>query len=89
MTATVFDTITDVLVSQFQVEAAKVVTTAKLSDLGLDSLSLVEFVFALEDRLGLRIPEDKLDPRQAELTLDDVRRALDDALNAQGDRAGG
>jgi acyl carrier protein len=84
MTLSVFETITDVLVSQFHVEVDKVVATAKLTELGLDSLSLVEFVFALEDRLGLRIPEDKLDPRQAELTLTDVRHALEEALQAKG-----
>ena len=84
MTSSVFEAISEVLVSQFHVELDKVLASSKLADLGLDSLSLVEFVFALEDRLGLRIPEDKLDPRQAELTLDDVRQALEDALQAKG-----
>ena len=30
----------------------------------------MEFVFAVEDRFSVRIPEDKLDPRQAGVTLD-------------------
>ena len=29
----------------------------------------MEFVFAVEDRFEVRIPEDKLDPRQAGITL--------------------
>ena len=40
-----------------------------LEELGLDSLALMEFVFAIEDRFQLRIPEDRLDPRQGGITL--------------------
>jgi acyl carrier protein len=42
----------------------------------------MEFVFAVEDRFDLRIPEDRLDPRQREITLGDVARAIDELLSA-------
>ncbi len=79
----VFDAITDVLVNKFQVDAALVRPEATLESLGLDSLSLMEFVFALEDRFEVRIPEDRLDPRQTGLTLEHLADALDQAALAR------
>lgn len=79
----VFDAITDVLVNKFQVDAALVRPEATLESLGLDSLSLMEFVFALEDRFEVRIPEDRLDPRQTGLTLEHLADALDQAAPAR------
>jgi len=42
----------------------------------------MEFVFAVEDRFRTRIPEERLDPRQAGLTLERVVAALDEQLAA-------
>ena len=82
-----FAAITAVLTEQFQVEADKITSGTALADLGLDSLSLMEFVFAMEDRFNLRIPEERLDPRQANLTLDDLCQALDEAITAEPPKA--
>ncbi len=57
-----------------------------LDQLGLDSLALMEFVFAVEDRFDVRIPEDRLDPRQAGVTLEQLALLLDEAIGA---KAGG
>ncbi len=75
-----FDTVAAVLGEQFHVDADRIQPDAPLQTLGLDSLSLMEFVFAIEDRFGLRIPEDRLDPRQAELTLGGLCTVLDEEL---------
>ena len=75
-----FDAVVGVLTQQFHVEPERIQPQTALADLGLDSLSLMEFVFAIEDHFTLRIPEDKLDPRQADLTLADLCRALDEAI---------
>lgn len=75
-----FEVVTSVLTEQFHVEPEKIDPQTPIQALGLDSLSLMEFVFAIEDRFELRIPEDRLDPRQAELTLADVCAALDEAI---------
>jgi len=68
-----------ILTDEFDVDAARVRPDATLVSLGLDSLALMEFVFAVEDRFRTRIPEERLDPRQAGLTL----ARLVDALDAQ------
>ena len=74
-----FEVVAAVLQGQFQVEREKIAAEAPLQSLGLDSLALMEFVFAIEDRFELRIPEERLDPRQAELTLADLCDALEEA----------
>ena len=83
MTPSTFDAISAVLVDQFHVEAATVQPSVALDQLGLDSLALMEFVFAAEDRFDVRIPEDRLDPRQAGVTLERLADLLDEAIAAK------
>jgi acyl carrier protein len=79
MTSPTFDAVADVLVREFHAAQDKVKPETSLQALGLDSLTLMEFVFAIEDLFELRIPEDRLDPRQSGLTLADLCAALDEA----------
>ena len=74
MNRSTFDAVAAVLVDKFHVPAEKARPEATLEELGLDSLALMEFVFAVEDRFDVRIPEDRLDPRQAGITLGQPRR---------------
>ena len=80
MNTQIFETIAEVLRNQFDVEAVRIRADATLDSLGLDSLSLMEFVFAVEDRFLVRVPEDRLDPRQAGITLERLANVLEDAL---------
>ena len=57
---------------------ADVRRTTALTDLGLDSLTLMEFVFAIEDAFDTRIPEEKLDPREETNTLEQVCVIIDE-----------
>ena len=79
MPSSTFDRVASVLQTQFSVPREHLTPQTSLTDLGLDSLALMEFVFAVEDQFSLRIPEDRLDPRQAALTLADVCAALAEA----------
>ena len=45
------------------IEAAKVVPEALLTDLGVDSLMMLELVFEFEDSFGITLPEDLKSPR--------------------------
>ena len=80
MNPSTFDAISAVLVEQFHVDAATVAPQVALDQLGLDSLALMEFVFAVEDRFEVRIPEERLDPRQAGVTLQQLALLLDEAI---------
>jgi acyl carrier protein len=77
MTPDIYPLIAKILADQFHVEAGKFSPDSVLEDLGLDSLALMEFVFAVEDKLGLRLPEDRLDPRQAGITLAHLSEVID------------
>jgi len=78
-----YDAISDVLADKFHVAAEKIAPDAALDQLGLDSLALMEFVFAVEDRFDVRIPEDRLDPRQTGVTLGHLADLLDEARAAR------
>ena len=83
MTTQTFEAVAEVLAEKFDVEATRIRPDATLESLGLDSLTLMEFVFAVEDRFSVRIPEDRLDPRQAGVTLGHLSDLLEDALLTQ------
>jgi len=86
MTSPTFATLSTVLVDQFHVDPGTIGPQSTLDQLGLDSLALMEFVFAVEDRLAVRIPEDRLDPRQAGVTLAHLAQLLDEAVAAKPPR---
>ena len=77
MTSPTFAAISAVLIEQFHLEAGAVGPQVALDQLGLDSLALMEFVFAVEDAFHLRIPEDRLDPREAGITLQRLCEVID------------
>ena len=77
-TSPTFNTIADILQRDFKVEAAAIQPATTLTGLGLDSLALMEFVFAVEDAFHLRIPEERLDPREAGITLQRLCEVIDD-----------
>ncbi len=80
MTASSFDFVAEILTRQFKIDPQKIAPQTQLQDLGLDSLAMIDFVFHLEDQMDLRIPEERLDPKNAGLTLADVAAALDEGL---------
>jgi len=80
MTRPTFAAISDVLAEKFKVDPARIEPATTLEELGLDSLALMEFVFAVEDRFDVRIPEERLDPRQAGVTLEQLGRLIDEAV---------
>jgi acyl carrier protein len=75
-----FEQLQALLVQRFDADAARITPDVAVTDMGLDSLTLMEFIFAAEDHFALRLPEEKLDPRQAGLTLAEVATAIDQEL---------
>ena len=78
MSSATFNTVAKILENGFHLEPAVVQPEAALVDLGLDSLALMEFVFAVEDAFHLRIPEERLDPREAGITLQRLCEVIDE-----------
>ncbi len=78
MNSELFKDIVGILRDKFEVDTATLRPDTTLETLGLDSLTLMEFVFAVEDQYSVRVPEDKLDPRQSGITLEHLVQLLED-----------
>jgi acyl carrier protein len=74
------DTIKQAAAEAFDVDAAGIDMDAPFDQVGIDSLGLVEFIFDLEDRFGVR-----LDPNQSSglKTLRELAAHIDSLLAAK------
>ena len=50
------DDILDIVAEKAMIDRSKLTPEAKLSDLNVSSLDMVEVIFALEDKLGIEVP---------------------------------
>lgn len=71
----------DELHARYDVPAESVTPDATLESLGIDSLGLVELLFELEDKQGIRTPSDFRTPH----TVADVIEIIDQALAAHAE----
>ena len=59
----------DIVVAELKIDKSKVTDAAQLTDLGADSLSLLEIIFQLEEQFGIEIPDEDAERMK---TLNDV-----------------
>jgi acyl carrier protein len=62
----------------FGLEQSKISPGATLSELGVDSLQLIELVFRFEDAFGIQVPMDNFGPR---MTVADAIAAIEKLLD--------
>lgn len=55
---TIAEDLESILTEKFSVPEEKIQPGAKLSDLGLDSLDLIEVLFEVEDKFHIRVPQE-------------------------------
>lgn len=73
--------IVELLVEKYGVDASKVSADATLADLGLDSLSVAELVFDIEDLFSIQIETEDAEFK----TFGDAVALVDRYLQAMGD----
>ena len=73
-----FEFLSSLLVEKFDVDADKITPESNLTDLGLDSLSIVELVFDVEDEFDIEVSEDDADFK----TLGEAAALFDKLINA-------
>ena len=66
----------DILVDEFKLRREQLAPDAQLSQLGVDSLAVLDIMFKIEDRFGLKIKDDI----PALVTLNDVVVYIDTLL---------
>lgn len=74
------DEILDIVAEKAMVDRSKLTPEAKLSDLNISSLDMVEVIFALEDKLGIEMPFNANTNTQEFKTLGDVIAAVEKQL---------
>jgi len=52
------EAVQEILIKEFSLNPVQLVPNAELTSLGIDSLDVLEFMFKVEDRFGLKIKED-------------------------------
>ena len=71
----------DVLSEKYEVDPDAISPEATLTELGLDSLTIVELLFDVEDEFGIEVPED----RATFETLAEAAALVDELVQAKGD----
>lgn len=61
------------MVEQFDLKLEDLTPDAELESLGIDSLSVIEFMFNLEDELKIKLSDERLELK----TIQDVANAVD------------
>ena len=56
MTDSRIDEILDIVAQKAMIDRSKLTPSAKLTDLNVSSLDMVEVIFALEDKFGIQLP---------------------------------
>jgi acyl carrier protein len=78
------DEILEIVAQKAMMDRAKLVPEAKLSDLSITSLDMVEILFSIEDKLGIELPFNANTGAQNFRTLGDVIAAVEKQLAAKG-----
>jgi acyl carrier protein len=67
----------DIIAKQAKVERATLTRKTSLAELNVQSLDLVEIIFALEDKFDLEVPYNANDPRSAGVSFENVGDVID------------
>ena len=84
---TTFERVANILRTHFEVDPGSITPGARLQDLAIDSLGVIEIMFALEDEFGITVPRLEGDARSALVTVDDLVRFVDRLLSEQSSAA--
>lgn len=57
----IVERLTEILVKDYKLPAEKLVPEARLDELGVDSLGVMELVFKIEDEFGVRFPAEQVE----------------------------
>ncbi len=78
-TMSTLEIIQNMMVKQFDLKLEDLTPDAKLQSLGIDSLSVIEFMFNLEDELKIKVTEERFELN----TVQDIATAVDHLITTQ------
>lgn len=81
-------TVRRILAEQAVIEPSDVSMDQTLDDLGIDSLGLVESIFAIEETFDIQVPFNANDPAHSEFDISSVRAIVDAVRGLVADQKG-
>lgn len=81
--STTFDTLKQIVIDKFDIEAEKIVPEATLESLGLDSLDTFDMIFSAEETFSIKVPNSEVDIK----TVEDVVNLIDRLVKEQAPAA--
>ena len=84
------DKIVEIIAEQAVLEVSDVTMDSTLEDLGIDSLGLVESIFAIEEAFDIQVPFNANDPSDSDFDISSVAsivKAVEDLVKAQSRNA--
>ena len=76
-----------ILVQQTLIPETDITLESNLNDLGLDSLSVVEIIFSLEETFDITIPFNANEPAKSEFIIDSVSTIVSGVKTLVADKA--
>ncbi|WP_407493530.1 acyl carrier protein [Pseudooceanicola sp. MF1-13] len=67
----------EIIADQAMVDASDVTMDQTLEDLGIDSLGLVESIFAIEEAFDIQVPFNANEPEQSDFDISSVQSIVD------------
>lgn len=83
--ATIVDALRGILSRDFEVDPNALTLDARLKDIAIDSLAVIEIMFAVEDEFHITVPPEPPEARQAIDTVGDLVRYIDRLIAEQRD----
>lgn len=71
--STIQDRVIEIIAEQAVLEPADVTLDSTLEDLGIDSLGLVESIFAIEEAFDISVPFNANEPSESDFDISSVR----------------
>jgi acyl carrier protein len=77
------ETIQRMMSEQFDLKPEALTPDAQLETLGMDSLSVIEFMFTIEDEFKIKLPDERVELK----TVQDIANIVDRLITEQKGRA--
>ena len=74
---TVSDQVIEIIAEQAMLEPSDVTPESTLEDLGIDSMGVVESIFAIEEAFDISVPFNANNPAESDFKIDTVQSIID------------
>lgn len=81
--ATTIECLRKIIAREFEVDPQLLQADARLEDLAIDSLGVIEIMFAVEEEFGIIVPPEPPDTQSSIDTLDDLVHYVDRLVSEQ------